>query len=74
MADSPKWCCVRTHRWCGISIEGLDNLSRWMGQLAERPAMQKGIEVPVKLPDLTQLENSKAADEFAKNARNIVSK
>lgn len=74
IADIANWCWVRTHRWSGISIEGLDNLSRWMGQLAERPAMQKGIEVPVKLPDLTQLENSKAADEFAKNARNIVSK
>lgn len=74
IADIANWCWVRTHRWSGISIENLDNLSRWMGQMAERPACQKGIEVPVKLPDLTDLENSKAADDFAKNARNIVSK
>jgi glutathione S-transferase len=74
IADIANWCWVRTHRWSGINIEGLDNLSRWMGQLAERPTLQKGLEVPVKLPDLTELDNSKAADEFAKNARNIVSK
>lgn len=74
IADIANWCWVRTHRWSGIDTEGLDHLARWMGQMAERPACQKGIEVPVKLPDLTQLDNSKAADDFAKNARNIVSK
>lgn len=74
IADIANWCWVRTHRWSGIDTEGLDHLARWMGQMAERPACQKGIEVPVKLPDLTKLHNSKAADDFAKNARNIVSK
>lgn len=74
IADIANWCWVRTHRWSGISIDGLTHLNRWMGQMAERPACQKGIAVPVKLPDLTNLDNSKEADDFAKNARNIVSK
>lgn len=74
IADIANWCWVRTHRWSGIRTDGLVHLDRWMGQMAERPACQKGIEVPVKLPDLTNLDNSKEADDFAKNARNIVSK
>lgn len=74
IADIANWCWVRTHRWSGIKTDGLEHLDRWMGQMAERPACQKGLEVPVKLPDLTKLDNSKAADDFAKNARNIVSK
>lgn len=74
IADIANWCWLRTHRWSGIDTDGLSHLHRWMGQLAERPALEKGIAVPVKLPDLTQLDNSKAADDFAKNARNIVSK
>ena len=42
IADIANWSWVRTYKWSGVSIEGLDHLSRWMGQMAARPACQRG--------------------------------
>jgi glutathione S-transferase len=70
IADIANWSWVRTHKWSGVSIEDLDHLQRWMGQLAERPACQRGLEVPMKMPDLTADE--KATEEFAKGAQTIL--
>ena len=49
IADIATWPWVRRHRWAGIEIEKLFNLRRWMENLENRPAFQKGIEVPYKL-------------------------
>ena len=72
IADIANWCWVRTHKWSGISIDGLPHLQRWNDAMYQRPACLKGKDVPVKLPDLTDNENQKGADEFIKGARNIV--
>ena len=49
IADIATWPWVRRHRWAGVEIEKLFNLRRWMENLENRPAFQKGIEVPFKL-------------------------
>ena len=49
IADIATWPWVRRHRWAGIEIKNLFNLRRWMENLENRPAFQKGIEVPYKL-------------------------
>ena len=49
IADIATWPWVRRHKWAGVEIEKLSNLRRWMGNLENRPAFQKGIEVPYKL-------------------------
>jgi GST-like protein len=49
VADIANGCWARTHGWSGVSIDGLDHLKRWLGQLHDRPAFQRGIEVPHKL-------------------------
>ena len=49
IADIATWPCVRRHRWAGIEINNLFNLRCWMENLENRPAFQKGIEVPFKL-------------------------
>ena len=46
IADIAHWAWVRLHDWAGVSVDGLDNLQRWMATLAARPACQKGILVP----------------------------
>ena len=71
IADIANWAWVRTHKWSGVSIEGLDNLSRWMGAHAARPACQKGIEVPFKIPDLTGGDDE-SAKEFVKGAQTML--
>ena len=49
IADIATWPWVRIYRWAGLDIENLPHLQRWLDVLAERPAFQKGIEVPYKI-------------------------
>ena len=52
IADIANWAWVRTHEWSGVSIDGLENLTRWHETLAARPACQRGIEVPERREDV----------------------
>ncbi|MBM4268729.1 MAG: glutathione S-transferase [Deltaproteobacteria bacterium] len=70
IADIANWCWVRTYKWSGVLRDGLDNLGRWLDAMKERPACQKGVEVPIKIPDLT--EDSKGSSQFAKEAQKIL--
>ncbi len=69
IADIANWCWVRTYKWSGINIEGLDHLTRWRKAIEARPACRRGVEVPFVLQ---VADDKKAADEFAKNAGKIV--
>src|SRR4029450_2035778 len=70
IADIANWSWVRTYKWSGVSVDGLDHLRRWMGQMNERPACQRGVAVPFKIPNLEGDE--KGAEEFAKGAQTIL--
>jgi len=50
IADIASWCWVRGHGWSGVSLDGLGNVQRWLDQIAERPAVQRGMQVPPR-PD-----------------------
>lgn len=72
IADIANWAWVRSHKWSGVSVEGLDNLQRWIDAMYARPACLRGIEVPVKLPDLTEKDNEEESKTFAKNAQTML--
>ena len=74
IADIANWCWVRTHGWSGVEIDDLPNLGRWLAAIAERPAAQKGVEVPYPIPDLTTEENRELAEEFARGALKMVTR
>jgi glutathione S-transferase len=67
IADIANWCWVRTYKWSGVSIEGLPHLRRWLDAMKQRPACQRGIEVPVRLPNM--VNDEEAARKFAENAQ-----
>ncbi len=71
IADIANWCWVRTHSWSGASIEGLTHLQRWMGAIAARPAVQRGVAVP---EDISKRLDAGSADakKFVEGARTIV--
>lgn len=48
IADMATWPWVRIHEWSGVDITGLNNLQRWIDELAARPACIRGLEVPAK--------------------------
>ncbi len=70
IADIANWCWVRTYKWSGVSIDGLAHLDRWLHAIRARPAVERGIEVPVRIRNLETDE--KAAKEFAENARKSI--
>ena len=46
IADIAHWTWARMHEWAGVDISELQNLQRWLNQIAARPAAARGIEVP----------------------------
>ncbi len=74
IADIANWSWVRTYKWSGVNIDGLDHLQRWLGEMAARPACERGVAVPIKIPNLTESGSDAAAKEFAKGAQTILQK
>lgn len=48
IADIATYPWVALHDWAGVSVDELPALQRWMQALAARPAVQKGLQVPVR--------------------------
>jgi GSH-dependent disulfide-bond oxidoreductase len=48
IADIANYSWVHIHEWPGVSVEGLDHLQRWMKAVAERPAVQRGLQRPAR--------------------------
>lgn len=62
IADIANWSWTRIYEWSGVSVDGLDHLQRWMKAINDRPASQKGINIPP--------EKKKTSDE--EKASNIL--
>ena len=48
IADIANFSWARIHEWTGVSVEGLDHLQRWLADIESRPAVQRGLAVPVR--------------------------
>ena len=70
IADIAHWCWVRTHRWSGVSVEGLPHLRRWLDAMKARPACQRGVEVPQKIDSV--LRDEQATRAFTERAQKMV--
>lgn len=70
IADIAHWAWMRTWKWSGVSVEGLDHLLRWNDAMYRREACIRGIEVPYKLPDLT--EDKEGEENFKSAAREML--
>ncbi len=71
IADIASWAWVRTHRWSGISIEGLPHLRRWRDAIRARPAVQRGLlQPPAKM--VLERDGEAGAQAFAEQARSMV--
>jgi glutathione S-transferase len=46
IADIANWSWIRSHRWARVPTEGLNHLERWMAQLRQRPACERGLNIP----------------------------
>ncbi|MCJ7556113.1 MAG: glutathione S-transferase N-terminal domain-containing protein [Gammaproteobacteria bacterium] len=66
IADIATWPWVRRYYWAGVSMDGLDNLQRWMKTVGNRPAVERGKNIPQE-PKLDG-----GADEFSLRARSML--
>lgn len=64
IADIANWSWANIHEWAGIEIDDLPNLQRWIARVGERPAVQKGRDVPtpVKLDEASDEDKEKIVD------------
>jgi GST-like protein len=69
IADVATWPWVTLHGWAGVELDGLEHLQRWVKQVGERPAVQRGRAIPV-LPGTGKLEER--ADAVTESARKIL--
>jgi glutathione S-transferase len=71
IADIANWCWVRTHRWSGVPIDGLDHLQRWMEAIAGRPAAKRGVAIPPK-PDTLSEPTEEETRRMVENVQKMV--
>jgi len=71
IADIANWAWVRTHKWSGVSTEGLPHLQRWIEQIRARPAVQRGIMLPPSNV-LDRADDQDKAEQFAAEARKML--
>ncbi len=71
IADIANWAWVRTHRWSGVEIDDLPQLTRWRDQIRARAAVQRGIERPPASID-SRVDDPEKAKQFAENARKML--
>jgi glutathione S-transferase len=69
IADIASWSWVRGHKWSGVEIDGLENLQRWLSSIGDRPAVQRGCDVP-EPTDLDEM--LRKADESVKRVSGIL--
>jgi glutathione S-transferase len=74
IADIANWCWVRTHKWSGVTTDGLEHLERWKNAMYEQPGMLKGIKVPIEIDIEKRLKDEEGTKEFIKNAQKMVKK
>ncbi len=67
IADIANWSWVNTYEWSGVSIDGLDNVQRWLDAIAERPAVRRGRDIPHPVN-----VKSEQAKEVVKQARQLI--
>ena len=70
IADIANWSWVRIHGWAGVDIEDLPHLTRWKEQLAARPAVQAGCEVPESREPDTDSEEQR--EKVVKSGRSML--
>lgn len=73
IADIANWCWVRTHKWSGVDLDGLEHLQRWMAAMESKPGCQKGVKVPFDITEVLQGDSEQSKSEsFSQQARSMV--
>lgn len=61
IADIANFSWIRSWYWARVPVEGLDHLQRWMDDLAARPGIERGCNVPPSSRDADTVKKSGAS-------------
>jgi glutathione S-transferase len=69
IADIAHFSWVWGYKWSGVSVDGLDHLSRWLDEIRQRDAVKRGQDIP----EPTDLDKMlREADQRAESVRGIL--
>jgi len=68
IADMATWPWVSIHEWSGIPVDGLEHLQRWLKDVADRPAVQRGRDVP----EPRDTSGTRDTEERVRSARSML--
>ncbi|MBS1269324.1 MAG: Disulfide-bond oxidoreductase YfcG [Gammaproteobacteria bacterium] len=63
IADFAIFPWVRTHEWSGVDIDEMEHLQRWLNDMYARPAVQRGLDVPVPQDEIKARNETERAKE-----------
>ncbi len=66
IADIATYPWVRFHNWAGIPLDNFPHLDEWCDRMFERPAVQRGLDVPVPLEEMEDVSDEEA-EELGRN-------
>ncbi|KAJ4420810.1 hypothetical protein N0V82_004105 [Gnomoniopsis sp. IMI 355080] len=71
IADFAIFVFTHSSKWCGVDLSGddLPHLKAWHDTLAQRPAFQKALQVPVPYPFSDKAISNPNGQEFYNNMR-----
>lgn len=66
IADLNIFCWVNWAEWAGVSLEAYPKLKQWLDVINQRPAVQRGLNIPSKFDMKEKLETKEGEEEYAK--------
>jgi glutathione S-transferase len=72
IADLNCFCWVNWAEWAGVSLENFPKLREWLKTINERPAVQRGLNIPEKFEMKEKLRTEEGEQEYAKYHSNWV--
>lgn len=68
-ADIAIFLYAHSSAWCGLDIDDYPHVKAWVGRLAQRPAFQKGLAVPMPYMCSDAVVSSEESAEFLRGMR-----
>lgn len=62
-------CCfswINWSLWAGVDAKPFAEIEKWLEAIRNRPAVERGVNVPVPFEMREKMKDSKAADDYAK--------
>lgn len=72
IADICIFSWVNWAEWAGISLEPYPHVKAWLQNIQERPAVEKGVNVPEKFEMKEAMKTKEGEEEYAKHHSNWV--